>query len=132
MGIQQRLLRLTRSWFQDFWNQATKEEPLSEEEERLFQEAWERDFSGSPSSAKGPGGTGTGGRQNMDSYYQRLGLSPKADLPSVKRAWKNLLRQHHPDRAGSDPEAIAQATHLCQEITEAYFEIRKHVQPSTE
>ena len=39
--------------------------------------------------------------------YARLGLRPGASLPEVKRAYRRLAMEHHPDRVGSgDLEAF--------------------------
>jgi curved DNA-binding protein CbpA len=35
-------------------------------------------------------------------YYQILDISPDATLEEIKRAYRRLARQHHPDVAGSD------------------------------
>jgi hypothetical protein len=36
-----------------------------------------------------------------DDLYARLGVPADADTPSIDRAWRNLLKQHHPDIAGT-------------------------------
>ena len=43
------------------------------------------------------------GRQNRD-YYRLLGLAPGADQDSIKRAFRGLVHEHHPD-VSPDPEA---------------------------
>ena len=35
-------------------------------------------------------------------YYMVLGLTPAANLPQIKRAFRNLSHQHHLDRAGEE------------------------------
>lgn len=48
-------------------------------------------------------------------YYKVLGLKPKASIDEVKRAYRLLAREYHPDsHSGKSSEA------LFQEITEAY------------
>jgi curved DNA-binding protein CbpA len=49
-------------------------------------------------------------------YYQVLGILPAATLAEVKKAYRRLARQHHPDRNSGDPAAAARF----REITEAY------------
>jgi hypothetical protein len=39
-------------------------------------------------------------------YYGFLGLTSDATLADVKRAYRQLARQHHPDRNNADPGAI--------------------------
>jgi hypothetical protein len=51
------------------------------------------------------------------SAYAALGLEPGADPAEVERAYKRLIKQHHPDREGGD---AARAT----EINRAYRELR--------
>jgi hypothetical protein len=52
------------------------------------------------------------------SAYATLGLEPGADADAVDRAYKALIKQFHPDRAGGDAERAA-------EITRAYRELRE-------
>jgi len=46
-----------------------------------------------------------------------LGLDPGADSAAIERAYKRLIKQHHPDRVGGDASRTA-------EITRAYRELR--------
>jgi hypothetical protein len=49
-------------------------------------------------------------------YYGILGLTSDATLADVKKAYRKLARQHHPDRNNADPAAIDRF----RRITEAY------------
>jgi hypothetical protein len=51
------------------------------------------------------------------SAYAALGLEPGADAAAVERAYKNLIKQYHPDREGGDATRAA-------EINRAYRELR--------
>ena len=51
------------------------------------------------------------------SAYEALGLEPGADSAAVEKAYKRLIKEHHPDRAGGDSKRAA-------EITKAYRELR--------
>ncbi len=51
-------------------------------------------------------------------YYRRLGLSAKASVAAVKRAYRRLARKYHPD-LNTDPDA----TLRMQQINEAYQRI---------
>jgi hypothetical protein len=51
------------------------------------------------------------------SPYAALGLEPGADAASVNRAYKRLIKQHHPDREGGDASRAA-------EINRAYRDLR--------
>ena len=52
------------------------------------------------------------------STYAVLGLRPGAEWSSVERAYKKLIKTHHPDRAGGDAVRAA-------EINRAYRELRQ-------
>ena len=49
-------------------------------------------------------------------YYNVLGVSRDADESTIKRAYRQLARQHHPDVAHDK----AEAEHRFKEINEAY------------
>ena len=49
-------------------------------------------------------------------YYQILGLTPKATLEDIKKAYRKLVHRYHPDVAGNDEVSIRRF----KEITEAY------------
>lgn len=57
-------------------------------------------------------------------HYETLGLSPNADLNEVKKAYRNLSRQHHPDRGG-DPEMMKHINHAYETITGKGLKNRK-------
>jgi hypothetical protein len=52
------------------------------------------------------------------SAYAALGLEPGADSAAIDRAYKRLIKQHHPDREGGDARRAA-------EINRAYRELKK-------
>ena len=51
------------------------------------------------------------------SAYAALGLEPGADEAAIERAYKALIKEHHPDRLGGDAARAA-------EINRAYRELR--------
>lgn len=51
------------------------------------------------------------------SALSTLGLEPGADSAAIERAYKSLIKQHHPDRKGGDASRAA-------EINRAYRELR--------
>lgn len=52
----------------------------------------------------------------MTDYYSILGVNKGASPEEIKKAYRKLAMQYHPDRAGKDPEAEAKF----KSITEAY------------
>jgi DnaJ domain len=56
-------------------------------------------------------------------YYGILGLTPDATLADLKKAYRRLARQHHPDRNNGDP-AAAEKFRL---IIEAYDYLSAHL-----
>jgi curved DNA-binding protein CbpA len=53
--------------------------------------------------------------QQLKDYYQVLGLAPDVPQDEVKRAYRRLAMQHHPDRNMDDPSG-----ERLKEINEAY------------
>ncbi|PYO77443.1 MAG: hypothetical protein DMD67_06540 [Gemmatimonadetes bacterium] len=51
-------------------------------------------------------------------YYARLGVKRGADEAEIKKAYRRLAMQYHPDRVGPDEKAAAEEKF--KEITEAY------------
>jgi molecular chaperone DnaJ len=49
-------------------------------------------------------------------YYVVLGVAPEASADEIKRAFRTLAREHHPDATGGDPESERRY----KEISEAY------------
>jgi hypothetical protein len=56
-------------------------------------------------------------------YYGILGLTSDATLADVKKAYRKLARQHHPDRNNADPGAVDRF----RRITEAYECLSAHL-----
>ena len=52
----------------------------------------------------------------LKDYYQILELGPSASIPEVKKAYRKLAKQYHPDKNNNDPYSTA----LFADIKEAY------------
>lgn len=52
----------------------------------------------------------------LKDYYAILGLSPSAGMAEIKKAYRQLAHQHHPDKTNNDKAAQA----IFAEIKEAY------------
>ena len=58
--------------------------------------------------------------------FETLGLPYGTPFEEVKRTYRQLMREYHPDRHTGSPEAERIATQKTQEITAAYELISKH------
>lgn len=66
---------------------------------------------------------GKSGRMRLDDAYAILSISPDANESEVKRAYRKLISQHHPDKLiskGLPEEMMKIATQKTQEIRAAY------------
>lgn len=73
----------------------------------------------------GSGATGSGG---LDEAYEALGVSASASDAEIKRAYRKLMSQYHPDKLagqGLPDSAVKEATERSQEIQAAYDLIKK-------
>ncbi|MFK7855863.1 MAG: co-chaperone DjlA [Granulosicoccus sp.] len=94
---------------------------------------------GSGSGSAGPAGAGAGGGQRRSrapdsdrlskrDAYKALGVEPTDDKATVKRAYRRLMSQHHPDKLvskGLPEEMIKLATDKTQHIQKAYEVIKE-------
>lgn len=84
----------------------------------------ERGFAG----GAGAGRAKPGGRPTLQAAYQVLGVKPDASDAEVKRAYRRLLSQHHPDKLvskGLPEEMMKVAAQKTHEIRQAYEQIRE-------
>jgi hypothetical protein len=54
-----------------------------------------------------------------------LGVPRGSTQAEIKAAWRRLAREHHPDLASSDPDAVISATRRMAEINDAYEALRR-------
>ncbi|MBK8556122.1 MAG: TerB family tellurite resistance protein [Lewinellaceae bacterium] len=62
----------------------------------------------------------------LDPYYAILGANPQETMEEVKKKFRNLAMQWHPDKLtakGASPEAVRHAKEKFQQINEAYTRI---------
>lgn len=64
-------------------------------------------------------------RREFRQYYANLELPFGASLDEVKRSYRRLMRQYHPDKHQADPARRELATQLSQKLTVAYNELNK-------
>ncbi len=64
----------------------------------------------------------------LDDAYKVLGVNKNDDMTTIKKAYRKLVRQYHPDiikSQGKSEEYIKEATAKTQEINQAYEMIKK-------
>jgi len=67
-------------------------------------------------------------RQSLSDAYATLGISQTADVAEIKKAYRRLMNQHHPDKLlarGLPEEMVKLATEKTHVIRAAYDSIRK-------
>ncbi len=67
-------------------------------------------------------------KQHIHDAYEVLGITASASDAEVKKAYRRLMSQHHPDKLmskGLPPEMLKMATQKTQQIKSAYEQIRK-------
>ncbi|MEO6224938.1 MAG: J domain-containing protein [Sphingomicrobium sp.] len=57
------------------------------------------------------------------SAYEALGLRPGAEQAEIERAYKRLIKEHHPDRAGGDARRAAEINRAYRELRPALAEV---------
>lgn len=65
---------------------------------------------------------------SLDEAYKILGVTKDADMETIKKAYRKLVRKYHPDiikAQGKGEEYLQEATRKTQEINEAYELIKR-------
>lgn len=86
-------------------------------------EALLRAAAGGPAAAAGPPP-----KQRLDDAYTALGLAPDASVSDIKRVYRQLMRENHPDKLAAKglPESMRNvAEERAREINAAYDLIKK-------
>ncbi len=63
--------------------------------------------------------------EELRTDYGNLEVSPGASMDEVRKAYKRIIRQYHPDRFAKDPKKLAYATEIAQKINQSYQRIKK-------
>lgn len=68
-------------------------------------------------------------KENIDDAYKILGVNKDDDMSVIKKAYRKLIREYHPDiikSQGKDDAYMQEATAKTQEINQAYEMIKTH------
>jgi DnaJ like chaperone protein len=85
-----------------------------------------RSRSGRESGSQHKEGKHKPGERDDSFYYSVLGLTPNATHAEIKKAYRNLMRQYHPDKVASlGADLQAAASKKAKEINEAYHIIER-------
>lgn len=57
-------------------------------------------------------------------YYAVLQVQPDADFEVIEAAYRQLMKKHHPDMAGDDPQRIAEHLRRAKALNEAFRVLR--------
>lgn len=69
----------------------------------------------------------TGGMDStLKQDFKNLGVDVGAPYEVVKKSYKNLLRQYHPDKYANDPGKIKFATEYTTRINASFLRIKKY------
>jgi hypothetical protein len=66
----------------------------------------------------------TGASEIPRDYYAVLQVQPGADREVIDAAYRQLMKKHHPDVAGDDPERISEHLARARALNEAYAVLR--------
>ncbi len=79
-------------------------------------------------AARGGEGAATNPEEDLERAYSILGVPPSSSDAEIKRAYRRLLSQHHPDKLvakGLPEEMMKVATEKTREIRKAYESIKR-------
>lgn len=156
MSIGKRLIDLARSNITDFRSAFTRdhlrdllssneepEEPgvVEEEPESVgskagrgarrvrdaAEDAWERAYESAKARAGVRGEPPRDPATDRRRWYKTLELEPGADLKTVRRSYRKLLLQYHPDKFANDPAKQKVATEVTRRLTEAYNGLTRYL-----
>lgn len=118
MSIFSRVYNILRANFNAGRNDDTP--PVDSSNREKKRNRWETgsDQGGSAESGQDP---------KIAQYYANLELPYGADLETVTKAWKRLLKQYHPDKHSGDSVKQKTANELVQQLNYAYDQLQKHL-----
>jgi deoxyribodipyrimidine photolyase len=113
------------------------DDDIFEEKSSYFDEdekaAWEelndflnQDFKTSRTSSSSTSYTSSDIPMELYPHFQTLEVSPGTSFTEVKKAYKEMVKKHHPDQFMQDPEKHQSATKKMKKINGAFRELAKY------
>ncbi len=91
------------------------------------EEAWDRAFEAAKARAGVRGDGSTDPAADRRRWYKTLELEPGAEVAAIRKAYRRLMKQYHPDRFANDPDKYKAATEFARRLTEAHDGLMHHV-----
>jgi len=91
------------------------------------EEAWERAYDSAKARAGVRGEPLSDPAADRRGWYKTLELQPGADLKTVRRGYRKMLLQYHPDKFATDPTKQKAATEVTRRLTEAYNGLTRYL-----
>ncbi len=91
------------------------------------EEAWERAYDTARARAGVRGEPSSDPAADRKRWYRTLEVDAGADLRAVRKAYRKLLLQYHPDRHATDPDRYKAATEVTRRLTEAYNGLTRYL-----
>lgn len=91
---------------------------------RRRQYSWQNGYSSSYRSSYSA--RRNGAESDLAQDYKTLEVPFGASFEEVKKSYKKLLRQYHPDKHANDPEKLKTATEITQRLNAAFARIEKY------
>ena len=91
------------------------------------EDAWDRAYENARNRAGVRGEPPTDPAADRRRWYKALDVEQGADLATVRKAYRKLLLQYHPDRFANDPDKQKAATEVTRKLTEAYNGLRRYL-----
>jgi DnaJ-domain-containing protein 1 len=91
------------------------------------EEAWERAYENARNRAGVRGEPSADPAADRRRWYNALQVPQGSDLATVRKAYRKLTLQYHPDRFANDPDKQKAATEVTRKLNEAYNGLRRYL-----
>jgi DnaJ-domain-containing protein 1 len=142
MALGKRISRLMRAFIEEQWQRLESLTQEAEAEAWARQEALqelERDLSQrqtalrpAPETTPPPQAAKKASLDPLQRAYRVLGLPPDADLPTVRRTYRELAAKSNPSRFPEGSPERAKAEQIHAQIEHAYRLLLRHLDPSAD